>query len=168
MSFEDSLTGVFNRNKFSQDVLETRQEGKQARLGVACFDLNGLKEINDTQGHSVGDALICRTARHISREFAGKVYRIGGDEFVVVDRGIDEHAFREAVTEVCKHMRADKISVAVGISWSAACCDSKTRFDEADKRMYSAKAAFYESRGGADSRSVNSQLFFWGEGNPLG
>lgn len=148
MSFEDSLTGVFNRNKFSMDVLETRQEGKQTQLGVACFDLNGLKEINDTQGHSVGDALICRTARHISREFAGKVYRIGGDEFVVVDRGIDEHAFREAVTEVCKHMRADKISVAVGISWSAACCDIKTRFDEADKRMYSAKAAFYESRGG--------------------
>lgn len=148
MSFEDSLTGVFNRNRFSLDVMETRQEGRQTRLGVACFDLNGLKEINDTQGHSVGDALICRTARHISREFAGKVYRIGGDEFVVVDRESDERAFRNAVTEVCNHMRADKISVAVGISWSAACCDIKTRFDEADKRMYSAKAAFYESRGG--------------------
>lgn len=148
MSFEDSLTGVFNRNKFSQDVMKARQEGKQTQLGVACFDLNGLKEINDTQGHSVGDALICRTARHISRVFVGKAYRIGGDEFVVVDRESDEHAFRSAVTEVCNHMRADKISVAVGISWSAACCDIKARFDEADKRMYSAKAAFYESRGG--------------------
>ena len=156
MSFEDSLTGVFNRNKFSLDVMETRQEGEQARLGVACFDLNGLKEINDTQGHSVGDALICRTARHISREFAGKVYRIGGDEFVVVDRGVDEHAFRNAVTEVCNHMRADKISVAVGISWSAACCDTSRPGSTRPTSACTAQRRLSMKAGAADSSPVNS------------
>ncbi|WP_294520325.1 nuclear transport factor 2 family protein [uncultured Pseudoflavonifractor sp.] len=57
MSFEDALTGVYNRNKFSQ-VADSR--AAFSRLGVACFDLNGLKEANDHLGHSAGDELLRR------------------------------------------------------------------------------------------------------------
>lgn len=146
MSFEDSLTGVFNRNKFNREM-EAGQDEASTRLGLAYFDLNGLKEINDNLGHSVGDALICRAARHISRIFDGKVYRIGGDEFVVVDRESDEESFRTAVTAVCDCMARDDISIAVGVSWRSSRCDMKAQFDEADKLMYGSKAAFYDARG---------------------
>lgn len=54
MSYEDSLTGVYNRNKFNE-IMEPDWSKTKSRLGVAYFDLNGLKAINDSQGHSVGD-----------------------------------------------------------------------------------------------------------------
>ena len=155
MSFEDSLTGVFNRNKFSLDVMETRQEGEQARLGVACFDLNGLKEINDTQGHSVGDALICRTARHISREFAGKVYRIGGDEFAILTAGIEEEEvfslaqkFSAAVTAA---FQGEEKPLTVSIGIKTAVPQPETTVKEL---IHDADAALYRAKNNGKSQTV--------------
>ena len=145
LSFEDSLTGLFNRNKFNLDVQKLEKE-PLSRLGVAAIDLNGLKPINDRMGHSAGDSLIRSTANHIIGMFAGECYRIGGDEFAVIDTKLDEEAFRNAVAAAKENMEQDGISVSVGVSWRGADCSIKEQLDEADRQMYRAKAEFYSSR----------------------
>ena len=117
-----------------------------SRLGVAAIDLNGLKQVNDRKGHRSGDSLICRTANHIASMFAEKCYRIGGDEFVVIDTELEENAFRETIAAMKKNMEQDDISVSIGISWKGSLCNIEEQFDEADRQMYQAKAAFYSSQ----------------------
>ena len=144
LSFEDSLTGLFNRNKFNQ-TMQSLATASFSQLGLASIDLNGLKKINDQLGHSAGDSLICCTAKHIARVFPGRSYRIGGDEFLVIDTDSDESAFRKAVSIMRANMSQDGISVSVGISWRYGRCNIKEQFDEADRLMYRAKAEFYSS-----------------------
>lgn len=144
LSFEDSLTGLFNRNKFNQ-TMQSFATASFSRLGLASIDVNGLKKINDQMGHSAGDSLICCTAKHIARVFPGRSYRIGGDEFLVIDTELDESAFRKALSIMRANMAQDGISVSVGISWRCGCCNIKEQFDEADRLMYRAKAEFYSS-----------------------
>lgn len=120
---------------------------------MAAIDLNGLKQVNDHKGHRAGDRLICRTAEHITNIFAGRCYRIGGDEFVVVDTELEEGAFRNAIAAMKTDMERDGISVSVGISWRESHCNSEEQFDEADRQMYRAKTAFYTS-GDTDRRKM--------------
>ena len=78
LSFGDTLTGLYNRNKFNQ-VLEGHLRNPLKQVGVAYFDLNGLKRMNDQFGHEAGDRLIKNTAHNIQQIFRKKAYRIGGD-----------------------------------------------------------------------------------------
>lgn len=85
----DYLTGLKNRNSFEIDIsnLSTRMRGQS--LAFICMDLNSLKEINDTYGHTAGDDYIRRAAEAI-RYAVGKshsAYRTGGDEFVILLNG---------------------------------------------------------------------------------
>lgn len=145
LSFEDSLTGLFNRNKFNLDMQRFKEDAP-SRLGVAAIDLNGLKQVNDHMGHTAGDSLICRTARHIAHMFEGKSYRIGGDEFVVIDTETEEDGFRKAVAGTKEKMEQDGISVSVGVSWRDGHCNIEEQFEEADKQMYQDKAVYYSAR----------------------
>ena len=78
LHFEDSLTGLFNRNKFTMLVNSEPVETAQTEpLGVAYFDLNGLKEVNDRFGHKAGDNFIIRVAKHIKKHFPQQVSREG-------------------------------------------------------------------------------------------
>lgn len=145
MSYEDTLTGLYNRNRFNQ--LLQAEPADRCRLGVACFDLNGLKEINDRLGHSAGDLLICRAASQIRQFFEGRAYRTGGDEFVVVDEAMDKNAFQAAVRSVEEGMDAAGISHSAGFSWRCSQCSVREQFDEADHMMYEAKRHFYSVQG---------------------
>lgn len=143
MSYEDSLTGLFNRNKYNQILKD--DDGKNAsRLGVACFDLNGLKQVNDRLGHSAGDDLIQRTAAQLRNFFEGRAYRIGGDEFVVIDDVLEEQAFEAAVQAAQREMEQIGISCSVGSSWRNAHCSVKEQCEEADRLMYQQKRCYYQ------------------------
>lgn len=141
-SFEDELTGLYNRSKFRKR-LEDGDYRETPHLGIAYFDVNGLKAMNDQHGHAAGDNLICQVARHIDGHFEGRTYRIGGDEFVVIDTELGQEAFESTVRTVLDEMAHNGISVAVGISWRGADKDIKAQFYEADKRMYEDKARYY-------------------------
>lgn len=145
MSYEDSLTQLYNRNKFNQ-LMNTAPDGQWDCLGVAYFDLNGLKEINDHLGHSAGDALLRRAADQLRAVFDGRAYRTGGGEFVVVDGTMDEESFEKALTEVRRRMDEAGISYATGLSWRRENCCLKEQIDEADRRMYQEKRRFYRAR----------------------
>ena len=96
LSYHDGLTGAFNRNKYNQ-LLEQHWDQSLSSLGVGCFDLNGLKQTNDALGHSAGDVLIQQMAARLEAQFPGQVYRIGRDEFLVLDSLRDRQAFQAAV-----------------------------------------------------------------------
>lgn len=138
LSFEDDLTKLYNRNKFIQTSEHYKTTGL-THLGIASFDLNKLKEVNDRFGHSAGDKLICRTAHIIKQAFNGKTYRLGGDEFVVMDADLDKASFFEAVTSVKNQLSEEEISISAGISWRSSLCNIDEQLDEADLFMYQEK-----------------------------
>lgn len=144
LSFEDSLTGLFNRNKFTMLVnSESLETHHTAPLGVAYFDLNGLKEVNDKFGHKAGDDFIIRAAKHIKNHFPQQGFRIGGDEFLVICREGTEKDFYHNAELLSQDMTLDNISSAKGISWRSENCNLQEQFDEADKRMYEDKKKYY-------------------------
>lgn len=147
MIYEDSLTGVYNRNKFHEIMSAGPPADGSRILGVACFDLNGLKGVNDRRGHTAGDDYIRRAADELRRIFGPKVCRIGGDEFVVVDSTLGEEDFRAAVRAAQAGMARQEISCSVGLSWRTGRCNAREQFEEADYRMYQEKQKFYRDEG---------------------
>ena len=93
MARYDNLTGLANRAYFHEIVTESMASGDRSRLcGLAVFDLDDFKSVNDTLGHPVGDGLICAVAERLTL-FAGdgaKVSRFGGDEFMVFFDRLDD------------------------------------------------------------------------------
>lgn len=141
MSYEDTLTGLYNRNKFNE--LMSAAYPADGTLGIACFDLNGLKECNDTAGHLSGDDLLRRAGAVLLQFFAKKSYRIGGDEFVVIDEAPHENHFRSAIARALQAMQQEGISCSVGLSWRSGHCNVQEQFEEADRAMYADKRRHY-------------------------
>ena len=133
MYVEDLSTGLYNRNRYNQvcDSLSGKDCGS---LGIAYFDLNGLKKINDLQGHQAGDALIRRTAECLLQAFGKKSYRIGGDEFIVIDRESGREAFHACVRDALRAMEESHISISCGISCVRSRAISTSRSTKQTKR----------------------------------
>lgn len=141
LSYHDSLTGLYNRNKYNR-ILEKTSEDTVRKIGAVFIDLNGLKKTNDTLGHLAGDALICRAAATISDVFPGESYRVGGDEFVVMAFGIDESVFRRKINEMKKGMEDKGVSISMGEKWCEECDNVKELLRETDAAMYKEKEKY--------------------------
>lgn len=139
MSYTDTLTRMHNRNKFNH-VCDEHHRYPRYKVGVAFFDLDGLKHVNDTLGHEAGDRLIISTADNIRSVFSGNSYRIGGDEFAVILPDVSKEDFERQVDEVRRQMEQNDISVAIGTSWREVGINLKLQLKEADKMMYVEKA----------------------------
>lgn len=104
LALYDQLTGLPNRASLHEDLDTLLGEASSRPISVAMFDLEGFKNINDTLGHSIGDRLLKEVARRLIATAGGsRVYRSGGDEFVVVlaDSG-DPIKARDAVDGILK------------------------------------------------------------------
>lgn len=145
LSYSDTLTMTYNRNKYNEEI-EKYQGMDHFQVGIALFDLNGLKKINDEQGHRLGDMLIKNTAKHLCSLFENKIYRIGGDEFVVLDPDTTESQFYDDVRDVCKMMNDNNISISVGMTWAEHGKEFNEKIKEADRRMYEQKNAYYQQQ----------------------
>ncbi len=144
LSYNDTLTMLYNRNKYNQTV-EMYENQCMNNIGVAFFDLNGLKQVNDDYGHKVGDILIQNTAKQISTVFKDMTYRIGGDEFVVLVHDINKTIFDKMVNTVRQALKEHKISISTGSAWKSQNCDLNELLKEADERMYEEKRDYYEN-----------------------
>ena len=144
ISYTDALTSVNNRTKYSE-VWRALKENTLEKMGVAYFDLNGLKQINDTNSHEAGDKYIRKAANIISEFFQDDCYRIGGDEFVVLSVGVDEAVFSDKISSIKKQMTENDISMSVGYCWMEVCDDVRIMRKEAEKQMYKEKEAYYRS-----------------------
>lgn len=161
-AYTDSLTGVGNKAVYVEEMERLTQainEGN-AQFSFAVFDINGLKEANDTFGHEQGDQLIINTAQALCDAFnENNVYRIGGDEFIIVL----EHSSSEDMTarfskfdtvlqtiNQGEERMALPLSVSKGFATFDPATDSDYRavFRRADEAMYGDKTAYYEAHGG--------------------
>jgi len=152
----DVLTGFPNRRVYEADMKGFLNEPGNDDLVYVSIDLNGLKEINDHYGHEFGDKFIIGAAECIEKCFGekGKTYRIGGDEFVALI-----HADRDELTQIFGEFDVSTRSWSdeSGLSLSTACGYAfRSEYPDeglaklarvADKRMYVAKARYYQESG---------------------
>lgn len=82
MIYRDPLTGLLNRNAYNETIRKYKENNND--VVIYYIDLNGLKNANDTQGHEEGDKIINDLSNKLLGLFNDNVYRIGGDEFVVI------------------------------------------------------------------------------------
>ena len=151
LAYTDSLTGV----KSSHAYVETEKQvdrriadGEIREFGVAVFDLNGLKGVNDTKGHDAGDRYIQGACRIICEHFKhSPVFRIGGDEFVAFLEGEDfrnrKILLASFETQIEENVRRGDPVVASGMAVFRYGHDNSYRrvFERADRRMYDRKGA---------------------------
>jgi len=148
IAVRDSLTGVGNKYAYTQKANAVDQEIQSGNIGpfalVFC-DLNGLKQVNDTQGHAAGDAYICDASRLICDLYKhSPVYRIGGDEFVVFLQGEDYEQRGELLESLDSRMNENAKAGGVVVAAGMAEYEPDDRqihdvFSRADKRMYERK-----------------------------
>ena len=154
LAYTDPLTGVKSGHAYQE--AETRFDvrigaGTVKEFAVAVFDLNGLKHINDTMGHKVGDLYIGTASRLICDVFKhSPVFRIGGDEFAAILEGQDyadrAHLIEVFNAQVEENLRTGSAVVAMGLSEFSAAEDSSFRrvFNRADEAMYERKQQLKE------------------------
>lgn len=151
MSYIDKLTGLHNRNKYMA-VLEALKN-EPSSVGIIFADINGLKAVNDTYSHEFGDRLIKRAAEILQGLFSSDVFRIGGDEFVVLCRGMARQVFEEKIRELCRQREEEQgASLAVGSAWSGDGRDIARQLAEAEELMYQDKERYRLYRQGNGQR----------------
>ncbi|MBO6214720.1 MAG: GGDEF domain-containing protein, partial [Lachnospiraceae bacterium] len=157
----DPLTGIRNRNGYNAEMSKLEKEIKKGgcEFGIAMIDLNYLKVTNDTYGHEKGNIAIKKLSNIVCHVFDhSPVFRIGGDEFVVVLRN-DDYRKRETLQELfmAKLQESqddptlepwEKVSASIGIAIYEPARDkgTETVFKRADAKMYENKKEMKAAR----------------------
>ena len=110
-------------------------------------DVNGLKAVNDRDGHPAGDRLLKGTAAMLKESFSGhEIFRVGGDEFLILATGCNEEDFY-SMADVLKESseKSKNIRIAVGACFADASMDIRKAMRLADEKMYKDKKEFYQN-----------------------
>ena len=150
MAYTDSLTGVKSKHAFveAENQLDQAIANQEiSEFGVIVFDINDLKQVNDTRGHDAGDNHIREGCRLICQHFKhSPVFRIGGDEFVAILKGEDYRNRKELIaafeTDIEDNRRENRVVVSSGLGLYRPGEDNSFRrvFERADQRMYDRKS----------------------------
>ena len=157
----DILTGVSNRNAMNDrvDRLVSGADKAPETIGIGFADLNGLKSINDTEGHDAGDKLLVRAGSLLKLAFGDyEIYRAGGDEFVLLCPDITEEQMQAQVQQL--RSLADStpdVSFAVGSVHAAGEYDIRKLMHTADELMYKDKQEYYRLHPEKDRRTQNKR-----------
>ncbi len=149
----DELTGVKNKHAYADTVKKMNSlllTADHPPFAVAVFDINNLKQINDTKGHQAGDRYIIRGCDTICRFFKhSPVFRIGGDEFVAIVTGYDYLNIESIMTRFKKHNHKNQkkgdVVIAAGISRYQNDKNVSPVFKRADEEMYINKRQLKEA-----------------------
>ena len=157
--WQDSLTGLLNRNAYDSDVEQLRS----ADIGaVVCVyaDMIGLHEVNNHLGHKQGDRMLCEFA-DTARAFFGddRLYRIGGDEFVMISSAHTEAQTRKQLNYMRERLHTQGCEISVGVASSESTSDLPKTIEQAENEMRREKKEYYV-RGGSkrQSRGLNKKL----------
>lgn len=142
LSYRDMLTGLYNRNRYIER-LEAYKQVQDQQIGAIYIDLNGLKKVNDEQGHRAGDELIVRAAGTIAGIFAEDAYRVGGDEFVVILLDVSREDFARKTEQLRRQMRENSVDASIGGVWQASTENLENLLRRADENMYREKKRYY-------------------------
>jgi two-component system cell cycle response regulator len=146
LSTHDSLTGLFNRACFDAEF-ERLSHGRDFPVSIIIVDINGLKDVNDLQGHSAGDHLIRKAADALRTAVrAGDIVtRIGGDEFAILLPRTSVDTVSDIISRIrscarAKENNVPEVSLAVGAATANYPGNMQHALKEADMRMYQDKA----------------------------
>lgn len=156
---QDSLTGLLNRNAYDSDVEQLRS----ADIGaVVCVyaDMIGLHEVNNHLGHKQGNRMLCEFADAV-RAFFGddRLYRIGGDEFVIISSAHTEAQTRKQLNYMRERLHTQGCEISVGVASSESTSDLPKIVEQAENEMRREKKEYYV-RGGSKRqlRGLNKKL----------
>lgn len=156
---QDSLTGLLNRNAYDSDVEQLRS----ADIGaVVCVyaDMIGLHEVNNHLGHKQGNRMLCEFA-DAARAFFGddRLYRIGGDEFVIISSAHTEAQTRKQLNYMRERLHTQGCEISVGVASSESTSDLPKIIEQAETEMRREKKEYYV-RGGSKRqlRGLNKKL----------
>jgi two-component system cell cycle response regulator len=153
LSMHDTLTDLYNRGYFEEEMSRI-ERGRSFPVSILMADLDGLKRINDTHGHAIGDSLI-RDAADILRQAVRSsdvVARLGGDEFALILPGTDAliaarvvEKIRGIEAEFNREPRGYQVSFSIGFATSGKDQPLVETLKSADERMYQDKFARKEA-----------------------
>lgn len=156
MSTIDGLTQVNNRNAMNEriDQLVSGKEELPDSMGIVFADLNGLKTVNDTKGHEAGDMLLSKAASLLKLAFGDyEIYRVGGDEFVVLCPDITETKMEERKEQLhALTANTPDVSFAAGFGWFSGNFDLNSALQTVDENMYRDKEEYYRNHPDKDRR----------------
>ena len=145
LSYYDQLTGIGNRHGMNAYISGME---KEKSIGILYCDVMGLKKINDAQGHQAGDDLLIRASECLKREFGEySLFRVGGDEFLVLCAGITEEELNKRAEALKQDMQENSALMALGCVWRAKSTEDMDKLlAEADNKMYEDKRRYYAER----------------------
>ena len=154
ISMTDEMTRLFNRRSYDEDLMNFRNEDLAPDFALFSIDINGLKKANDTMGHAAGDELIKGAASCLAKTIAGKgkVYRIGGDEFMIIINTDSPEELKAAIKQKTQSWTGNynkNLYLSVGYATVKDNPDSSIDMLEhqADSAMYQDKNLFYKESG---------------------
>lgn len=149
MANTDYLSQMKSRNSFDTDMFNIQNSGNLDRMAMICIDLNGLKKINDTYGHIIGDSYISAASKVIKQSLNHNqiAYRIGGDEFVIMLWDSDCEEAESIINNIRNNIQVEnersalRLSVAIGYAVYDSTIDKTlyNTFERADTNMYNNK-----------------------------
>ncbi|MBQ8706688.1 MAG: diguanylate cyclase [Succinivibrionaceae bacterium] len=153
----DGLTKLGNRVAYDQQMAYY-ETSLDSEIGLFLIDANGLKEINDSKGHTTGDALLKKVAGKLHTVFDNydaDIFRIGGDEFITILHGKDLNKSAEILEKLAavqdKPVPKAVQTAEIAATFAVGYADSRTTpfqmlYKKADHEMYLQKEAYYEMR----------------------
>tara|TARA_R110001599_G_scaffold26935_14_gene95021 strand:+ start:3110 stop:4108 length:999 start_codon:yes stop_codon:yes gene_type:complete len=147
LALQDALTGVQNRHALKADFSAVRKKAESIHMLI--IDVDHFKTINDKFGHDIGDSVLIKVANEIKHSMQGlSVYRLGGEEFVVLLKGISDtqayeqaEVIRKTIEQAAFHSHTDAITltVSIGISSLQPGQEFTDFLRAADVKLYQAK-----------------------------
>lgn len=152
----DELTGLYNRRAYEEDIYEHNDIPDEGDFVYVSLDVNGLKLVNDNLGHTAGDELIIGACQCMktSLEPYGKLYRIGGDEFVAIllCSAKEAEPILQSFDDTIKNWKGELVdSLSISYGWVSREEEPKASVRMlgaiAEERMYNSKSEHYKKMG---------------------
>lgn len=152
LSQHDSLTGVYNRGHYMQEIQRLEQQAPK-HLSCIYLDLNHLKPINDQYGHAIGDQLLQRVGQLLQRFIAGYPYfaaRLGGDEFMILMPEVNQAQLAQHLAQLTQLLQHEQqhhehaLNVSLGAATQYPDESIHSMLQRADQNMYLHKQQYYQ------------------------
>ncbi len=142
----DSLTGALNRVSYKKDIPVFDSE-KPEDFSCIYVDVNELHTINNKFGHAAGDEMLIYIANTLKEVFFGhRVYRMGGDEFLVFAEKVSQESIKDSIETFIEELKPRGYNVAIGTSYRTQNTNCEEMVREAEIRMYEEKARYYQNK----------------------
>ncbi len=145
LALTDSLTGIANRMAYKHYIKTSQNDNRI--LGCIYVDVNELHFYNNKYGHVAGDTMLVFIVTSLKKHFEGEnIYRMGGDEFLIICKGISEQEINERLAQAITEIEEMKYHIAVGVKCEEKWDDVENVVNEAERIMYENKARYYQDK----------------------